>query len=244
MHYQISRLHKKSQISTDANPDVPESANYLTRNALDRERASFTIVSARLPAAAKAPVRESQCSSCYPFSNYEGAIMSTFLKFCLVSLVIGWTVPGTSFARPTQASPPQTTPTPSTDAEKPQGPQTKSAKTLPNPDASGKYHVGDGVTPPILLRSVEPDFPEAARTARVHSANCMVAITINADGNVQDANVVTSKPSLDDEKLQAVATAIRANCIKTIQQFRFKPAIFQGKPVPFEMKIQVIIDAF
>jgi outer membrane biosynthesis protein TonB len=170
--------------------------------------------------------------------------MSTFLKFCLVSLLAGWTVPGTNFARATQTSPQQTTPTPSTDAEKSQRPQTKSAKPLPNPDASGKYHVGDGVTPPRLLLSVEPDFPEAAKTARVRSANCVLAITINTDGNVRDANVVSSKPTLDDQKFQAVATAIRDSCVKAIQQFRFKPATFQGKPVPVEMKIQVNIDAF
>jgi Gram-negative bacterial TonB protein C-terminal len=165
--------------------------------------------------------------------------MTIFARLCLASSIVCWMVPTMSLANPTSTPSQQTTTAPAPDQQ-----QAKPHQPSPNPDASGKYHAGDGVTPPRLLLSVEPDFPEAARTARVHAANCVLAITINTDGNVQDAIVVTSKPSLDDQKLHAVATAIQASCIKTVQQYRFKAATFQGKPVPFDMKIEVLIDAF
>jgi hypothetical protein len=45
------------------------------------------------------------------------------------------------------------------------GPNAVSPK--PNPDASGKYHVGDGVSAPKLLFAVDPEFTDQARHKRL-----------------------------------------------------------------------------
>jgi len=37
----------------------------------------------------------------------------------------------------------------------------------PNPDASGKYHLGDGVTPPKLVSAVDPEFTAEARRKKL-----------------------------------------------------------------------------
>jgi hypothetical protein len=46
----------------------------------------------------------------------------------------------------------------------------KPASPRPNPDASGKYHVGDGVTAPKLIYSVEPEFSENCARGKLPEA--------------------------------------------------------------------------
>ena len=45
------------------------------------------------------------------------------------------------------------------------GPQVASPK--PNPDASGKYHLGDGVSAPKLVFALDPEFSDQARRKRL-----------------------------------------------------------------------------
>jgi hypothetical protein len=109
--------------------------------------------------------------------------MSTLIKFCIASMIVGWIIPGSNLASPLQTAPQQTTPpSPADTGKQPNTPR-------PNPDPSGKYHIGDGVTPPILVHQVEPE---------------------------------------SSGKMDNVTEAI---CVNAAQQYQFKPATFQGKPV-------------
>jgi periplasmic protein TonB len=55
-----------------------------------------------------------------------------------------------------------------------------------------------------------------------------ITMVVDADGMPQDIHVVHSlEPAFDE------------NAIKAVGQYRFKPAMFQGKTVPVEISIEV-----
>ncbi|HVJ07653.1 MAG TPA: energy transducer TonB [Acidisarcina sp.] len=91
----------------------------------------------------------------------------------------------------------------------------------------GVYHVGGGVSAPSLIYSVDPEFSDEARRAK-YQGICIVSMIVDAQGNPQHIRI--SRPlgmGLDQKALDAV------------RQYRFKPAYFQGHPVPVEISIEV-----
>jgi len=90
------------------------------------------------------------------------------------------------------------------------------------------YHVGGGVTPPVLIHQVDPQFTPEARKAK-YQGICMVSIIVDMNGIPQSPHVVRPLGMGLDEK-----------AIEAIKQFRFKPALKDGKtPVPVMITVQV-----
>jgi TonB family protein len=101
------------------------------------------------------------------------------------------------------------------------------AETLPAPDASGIYHVGNGVLPPQMIYAPEPKFTPEASAAR-YGGVADVSLIVDAQGNPQNVHMINHlKMGLDEQTLAAV------------KQYKFKPATLQGKPVPVEVNIEV-----
>jgi protein TonB len=74
---------------------------------------------------------------------------------------------------------------------------------------------------------VEPQYPEAARKARMEGVVILEAI-ITADGNVEDVRVLKSvNPLLD-------ASAVRA-----VGQWKYKPATLNGRAVRVYLTVTV-----
>jgi Gram-negative bacterial TonB protein C-terminal len=103
----------------------------------------------------------------------------------------------------------------------------KSASPRPNPDASGKYHAGEGVTLPKLIYSVQPEFSEKLRKKKI-PGSCVVGLTVDIDGNPKDVHVVSSMPGLEDKKLRAAVIELQDSCTKPVKQYRFEPGTFHG----------------
>ena len=100
-------------------------------------------------------------------------------------------------------------------------------ETLPVPDASGTYHVGNGVLPPQLLYAKDPQFSAQARKAK-YGGIATVSLIVDAQGNPQNVHIIRHlKMGLDEAALAAVS------------QYKFKPATLQGTPVPVEVNIEV-----
>ena len=97
----------------------------------------------------------------------------------------------------------------------------------PNPDASGKYHAGDGVSPPELLLAPEPEFTDKARRKRL-GGTVVLSLTVDIQGNPQDVRVMHSLSANVSKKLQAVALGLDESAVKAVKQYRFQPARFQG----------------
>jgi TonB family protein len=94
--------------------------------------------------------------------------------------------------------------------------------------ASGDiYHVGGDVTPPTLIYSVDAEFSQEARQQKIHGV-CVVSLIVDPQGLPEQVRVVKRLGHGLDE--QAIAA---------VRQYRFKPSMYQGKPVPVEVTIQV-----
>lgn len=96
----------------------------------------------------------------------------------------------------------------------------------------GVMSVGGGVTAPQLIHSVEPEFTEQARAARLQG-QVAIQLIVDANGNPEDMQVVHHLGmGLDEKALEAV------------RQYRFRPAMFHGRPVPVRLIVEVNFHLF
>ena len=95
------------------------------------------------------------------------------------------------------------------------------------PDALKLNHFGSGVSAPMPLNVVQAKFSKEARKHKITGV-CLVSLIVDAQGMPQNARVIKGLGYGLDE--QAVAA---------VNQYRFNPAMFDGKPVPVMIRIQV-----
>jgi TonB family protein len=94
-------------------------------------------------------------------------------------------------------------------------------------NALGVYRVGGGVSPPTVVHSVDPQYTDQARAAKL-SGICILGLVVGTDGVPQDIKVTRSLGmGLDEE------------AIKAVSQYRFNPAMYQGHAVPVQVTIEV-----
>jgi periplasmic protein TonB len=91
----------------------------------------------------------------------------------------------------------------------------------------GLYHVGGGVSPPVLIYSVDAEFSDEARRAKYQGVS-VVSLIVDAHGLPQRIRVVRKLGMGLDEK-----------AVEAVRQYKFKPSTYQGKPVPVEITIEV-----
>ncbi|HUY82532.1 MAG TPA: energy transducer TonB [Acidobacteriaceae bacterium] len=91
----------------------------------------------------------------------------------------------------------------------------------------GVMSVGAGVTAPVLVHSVQPEFTNQARQAR-HQGIVTLQLIVDSHGNTENIQVVRRLGMGLDEK-----------AIEAVRQYKFKPAIYQGHPVPVRLTIDV-----
>ena len=91
----------------------------------------------------------------------------------------------------------------------------------------GLYHVGGGVSPPVLIYSVDAEFSDEARRAKYQGVS-VVSLIVDAHGLPQRIRVVRKLGMGLDEK-----------AVEAVKQYKFKPSMYQGKPVPVEITIEV-----
>lgn len=123
-------------------------------------------------------------------------------------------------APPVAAAPlPETRPPPSTVPL----PAARTARS-PKPVALVAAAPAPRVTPPVLLRRVEPYYPQAARRAR-RQGWVELAFTVLPDGRVDAVRVLQAEPgSMFD---LAATTAVR--------RWTFKPATRDGRPIAMDL---------
>jgi protein TonB len=91
----------------------------------------------------------------------------------------------------------------------------------------GVYHVGGGVSAPVVLSAVDPEYSDEARRSK-YTGIVVVALVVDPSGMPQRVHVVRHLGMGLDEK-----------AIEAVRQYRFKPAEYQGRPVPVEVNIEV-----
>jgi TonB family protein len=91
----------------------------------------------------------------------------------------------------------------------------------------GIYHVGGGVSAPVVTYSVDPEYSDEARRAK-YTGIVMVSLVVDAQGLPEQVHVARSLGMGLDER-----------AIEAVRQYKFKPAMYQGKPVPVQVQIEV-----
>lgn len=93
----------------------------------------------------------------------------------------------------------------------------------------GAYRIGNGVTSPIPIREVKPQYTAEAMRAKVQGTvwlNCVV-LPDGTVGNVEIVRSLDSSFGLDQE------------AVKAAKQWRFRPGVRQGEPVPVLVTIEL-----
>lgn len=92
---------------------------------------------------------------------------------------------------------------------------------------SGAKHSGGGVTAPVLLSKIEPEFSEEARKAKLQGTVVLVA-EIDTEGRVRRMRIVRNLGlGLDEKAMEAV------------NQWKFRPGLKNGKPAVVAAVIEV-----
>jgi protein TonB len=105
------------------------------------------------------------------------------------------------------------------------------------PGSGGNYgggvkNVGGGVSKPIPIYQVEPEFSEEARKAKFMGLP-LVGLIVDKNGLPQNVHIIRGVGmGLDDKAIEAV------------KQWRFKPAREDGKPVAVYLNIEVNFEIF
>jgi len=91
----------------------------------------------------------------------------------------------------------------------------------------GVYKVGGGISAPQAISAPDPNYTEEARRAK-KQGTCVLWLIVDAAGHPRDLKVVRGLGlGLDEKALEAV------------RQWRFQPALKDGRPVDVQISVEV-----
>ena len=101
----------------------------------------------------------------------------------------------------------------------------------PAPDEHGVYTAGVRLLP-LVTYQVDPDFPEDASRAHIQG-DIVVRVVVGVDGRAHDVHVV-----------KGLGHGLDEAAVKAASQYRFKPAMLHGKPVPVYLNLGLSFQIF
>jgi protein TonB len=96
----------------------------------------------------------------------------------------------------------------------------------------GAYRVGGGVSAPIPISMPDPEFSEEARKAKVQG-NVLVYLWVDQQGRPTHVRVI-----------RGIGMGLDEKAMEAVRQYKFKPAMKDGKPVTVEMNVEVNFQIF
>ena len=91
----------------------------------------------------------------------------------------------------------------------------------------GVFKVGGGVSQPVVIYRVDPEYSEEARKAK-YSGTVLLSVIIDTEGHARDVRVVKSLGMGLDEK-----------AMEAVNKWKFKPGMKGGQPVNVRAQIEV-----
>jgi protein TonB len=91
----------------------------------------------------------------------------------------------------------------------------------------GPMHIGGGVSKPVVLYAPDAEFSEEARKAKF-SGNVEVYLWVDENGNPSHIKIY-----------RGVGMGLDEKAIEAVRQYKFKPAMKDGKPVKVDLYIDV-----
>ncbi|MGB8010239.1 MAG: TonB family protein [Terriglobales bacterium] len=89
-----------------------------------------------------------------------------------------------------------------------------------------RVRVSSGVSTGLLIRKVQPNYPQLAKQARIQGQVVLQA-EISKDGTIQNLQLISGHPMLAPAAIEAV------------KQWRYKPYLLNGEPVAVETQVVV-----
>ena len=96
----------------------------------------------------------------------------------------------------------------------------------------GVKEVGGGVSAPVVLFAPEPEFSDEARKAKV-SGNVLVYLQVDEQGRPTHVRVV-----------RGIGMGLDEKAIAAVRQYKFKPAMENGRAVAVEMDVDVTFNIY
>jgi protein TonB len=91
----------------------------------------------------------------------------------------------------------------------------------------GVFKVGGGITAPQAVSTPDPEYTEEARRAKAQGT-CTLWLIVDAAGHPRDIRVV-----------RGLGFGLDAKAMEAVKQWRFDPALKDGKPVNVQISIEV-----
>jgi periplasmic protein TonB len=91
----------------------------------------------------------------------------------------------------------------------------------------GVYKVGGGISAPQAISTPDPEYTEEARNAKTQGT-CVLWLIVDANGNPRDIRVV-----------RGLGFGLDARAIAAVKQWRFQPAMKDGRPVNVQISVEV-----
>ena len=91
----------------------------------------------------------------------------------------------------------------------------------------GPRRIGGGVSAPQVIFQVEPEFSEEARKAKT-AGNVLVNLWVGTDGKPSHVHVI-----------RGVGMGLDEKAVAAVEQYRFRPAMENGKPVAVQLNVEV-----
>jgi TonB family protein len=105
------------------------------------------------------------------------------------------------------------------------------SETTPADDGQIKS-VGGGVSAPVAIKQVQPQFSEEARQKKM-GGTVTVYLIVDQHGLPQNVHVT-----------RGVGMGLDENAVEAVKQYRFKPAMENGKPVAVYLNVEVLFAIF
>ncbi len=91
----------------------------------------------------------------------------------------------------------------------------------------GVFKVGGGVSAPRAISTPDPEYSEEARKAK-YQGTCILWLIVGPDGHPRDVKVARSLGMGLDQK-----------AVEAVRQWKFEPAMKDGKPVAVQINVEV-----
>lgn len=91
----------------------------------------------------------------------------------------------------------------------------------------GVFKVGGGISAPQPITTPDPDYTEEARKAKTQGT-CILGMIVDAEGHPRDIRVV-----------RGLGSGLDAKAIEAVKQWRFQPALKDGRPVNVQISVEV-----
>lgn len=91
----------------------------------------------------------------------------------------------------------------------------------------GVFKVGGGISAPRPIATPDPVYTEAAREAKTQGT-CILWLIVDAEGRPRDIRVV-----------HGLGFGLDAKAIEAVKQWRFEPALKDGRPVNVQISVEV-----